>query len=291
MYRKKKYNKNNNCQNRTKEMFENIVNKFQEIIKNGDYKKFLRFQKCFKGYSFNNMVLIYSQFPEATMVAGKSKWLKLKRELTENAKKIWIIAPIPRQYKKKVKTIEDGKEVEKIEIVKYNAYKYVYVYDISDTTGKAIPLQSESERINCDDKAYLYDKLKEFSNVPVIEKELSGGTLGYYSEKENIIAIKNTLSINDKVAVLLHEIAHSIYDDFDYSKDRNLSEVFVESIAYIVADHFGLDTSPCSFNYIIKWAEGDPNIILDLGNKIQKCANEFIEKLEEFKNEQEKLVA
>ncbi len=282
---------NKSKENRTKEMFENIVNKFQEIIKNGDYKKFLRFQKCFKGYSFNNMVLIYSQFPEATMVAGKSKWLKLKRELTENAKKIWIIAPIPRQYKKKVKTIEDGKEVEKIEIVKYNAYKYVYVYDISDTTGKAIPLQSESERINCDDKAYLYDKLKEFSNVPVIEKELSGGTLGYYSEKENIIAIKNTLSINDKVAVLLHEIAHSIYDDFDYSKDRNLSEVFVESIAYIVADHFGLDTSPCSFNYIIKWAEGDPNIILDLGNKIQKCANEFIEKLEEFKNAQEKLVA
>ena len=136
---------------------------------------------------------------------GKAKWLKLKRELTEDAKKIWIVAPIPRQYNKKVKAIEDGEEIEKIETVKYNAYRYVYVYDISHTTGKAIPLQSE--RINCDDKAYFYDKLKEFSNVPVIEKELSGGTLGYYSEKENIIAIKNTLSINDKAAVLLHEIA------------------------------------------------------------------------------------
>ena len=220
---------------------------------------------------------------------GKAKWLKLKRELTEDAQKIWIVAPIPRQYNKKVKVIEDGEEIEKIEIVKYNAYRYVYVYDISHTTGKDIPLQSE--RINCDDKACFYDKLKEFSNVPVIEKELSGGTLGYYSEKENLIAIKNTLSINDKVAVLLHEIAHSLYDDFDYSKDRDLSEVFVESIAYIVADRFGLDTSHCSFNYIIKWAKGEPKTVIELGGKIQKCANEFIEKLEKFEMQDIELAA
>ena len=220
---------------------------------------------------------------------GKAKWLKLKRELTENAKKIWIVAPIPRQYDKKVKTIENGEEIEKVETVKYNAYRYVYVYDISHTTGKAIPLQSK--RINCDDKASFYNKLKEFSNIPVIEKELFGGTLGYYSEKENLIAIKNTLSINDKASVLLHEITHSLYDDFDYSKDRDLSEVFVESVAYIVADHFGLDTSHCSFNYIIKWAKGETKTVLELGGKIQKCANEFIEKLENFEMQELELAA
>lgn len=211
---------------------------------------------------------------------GKATWLKLKRELTEDAKKIWIVAPIPRKYNKKVKVIEDGEEIEKIETVKYNAYRYVYVYDISHTTGKAVPLQSE--RINCDDKAYFYDKLKKFSKVPVIEKKLLGGTLGYYSEKEKLIAIKDNLSINDKVAVLLHEIAHSLYDDFDYSQDRDLSEVFVESVTYIVADYFGLDTSHCSFNYIIKWAKGETKTVIELGGKIQKCSNEFIEKLENF---------
>jgi hypothetical protein len=220
---------------------------------------------------------------------GKATWLKLKRELTEDAKKIWIVAPIPRKYNKKVKAIEDGEEIEKIETVKYNAYRYVYVYDISHTTGKAVPLQSE--KINCDDKAYFYDKLKKFSKIPVIEKELFGGTLGYYSEKENLIAIKNTLSINDKASVLLHEIAHSLYDDFDYSKDRDLSEVFVESVAYIVADHFGLDTSHCSFNYIIKWVKGETKTVIELGGKIQKCSNEFIEKLENFEIQKLQLAA
>jgi len=201
--------------------------------------------------------------------------------------------------------------MEKVETIKYIAYKYVYVYDISYTTGKPIPLQSE--RINCDDKAYFYDKLKRFSDVPVIEEELLGATQGYYSKEKNKIAIKNTLSLNDKVAVLLHEIAHSLYDDFDYSQDRDLSEVFVESIAYIVADrfgldtshcevfvesvayivadHFGLDTSHCSFNYIIKWAKGEPKTVIELGGKIQKCANEFIEKLENFEKQELELVS
>lgn len=220
---------------------------------------------------------------------GKAKWLKLKRELTEDAKKIWIVAPIPKKYEKKVKVIENGEEIEKIETIKYNAYRYVYVYDISHTTGKAIPLQLQ--KINCDDMAYFYEKLKLFSKVPVIEKELSGGTQGYYSEKENIIVIKNTLSQNDKASVLLHEIAHSLYDDFDYKKDRNLSEVFVESIAYIVANHFGLDTSHCSFNYIIKWAHGDTKTVLDLGTKIQESANKFIEDLENFEIQDLELVA
>lgn len=220
---------------------------------------------------------------------GKSKWLKLKRELTENAKKIWIVAPIPKKYERKVKVIEDGKEVEKTEIIRFNFYKYVYVYDISHTTGKAIPLQSQ--KLNCNDMAYFYEKLKLFSKVPIIEKELSEGTQGYYSEKENIIAIKNTLSQNDKASVLLHEIAHSLYDDFDYKTDRNLSEVFVESIAYIVANHFGLDTSNCSFNYIIKWAHGDIKTVLDLGSKIQECANKFIEDLENFEIQDLELVA
>ena len=99
------------------------------------------------------------------------------------------------------------------------------------------------------------------------------------------------MSLDDKASVLLHELTHSLYDDFDYSKDRNLSEVFVESVAYIVADHFGLDTSLCSFNYIIKWAKGDPKTVLELGSKIQTCANLFIEKLEKFEVQELELAA
>ena len=280
---------NKSISNRTKEMFENIVNKLQKIINDGDYEKFLKFQKNFRNYSFNNLILIFSQFPDATQVAGKSKWLKLGRSPINGSKKIWIIAPIPREYDKKVKKIKDGEEIEETETIQYNAYRYVYVYDISQTTGKDIPLQNQT--LNSDDMSYFYEKLKSFSNFPITEEEILGGADGYYNPKGKNIVIKNTLSVDDKAAVLLHELAHALYDDFDYKTNRDLSEVFVESIAYIVADHFGLDTSKCSFNYIIKWAKGDTKVVIDLGNKIQKCANQFIDKIEKYELQEERLVA
>lgn len=281
--------KHKNSNTNMQKIFEKIVENLQVIVNNGEYEKFLKFQKNFRGYSFNNLILIFSQFPDATKVAGKSKWLKLKREVTKGAKKIFIIAPIPRSYQKKSKVIEDGKEIEKIETIKYNYYRYVYVYDISQTTGEPVPLQTQN--LNNNDMGYLYDKLKCFSHLPVIEKQIEGGTKGYYNKKDNIIAIKNTLSLNDKAAVLLHELAHSLYDDFDYGKDRDLSEIFVESVAYIVADHFGLDTSICSFTYILKWAKGEPKKVIELGTKIQKCANEFIDKIEKFEMQELKLAS
>ncbi len=69
MYHKRNYNKNNNFQNKTKEIFDRVVENLQTIVDNGDYEKFLKFQKNFRSYSFNNLILIFSQFPDATKVA------------------------------------------------------------------------------------------------------------------------------------------------------------------------------------------------------------------------------
>ena len=274
----------------TKKVFEETVRKLQSIVDNGDYEKFLKFQKNFRKYSFMNLVAIFYQFPNATQVAGKSTWQKLKRELLDDAQKIYILAPIPHKCSKKVKKIENDEEIEETINYQYNTYRKVFVYDISQTKGEPIPLANNT--INSSDMAYFYKKLKDFSKVPVIEKEIEGTAKGYYCESTNEIAIKSTLSPNDRASVLLHEIAHSLYDDFDYSKDRDLSEIFVESIAYIVANHFGLDTSICSFNYIIKWAKGETQTVIDLGSKIQKCSNKFIDLLENFEiQETEQLVA
>ena len=56
-------------QNKKKEIFDKVIEKLQSIVENGDYEKFLKFQKNFRDYSFNNLILIFSQFPDATRVA------------------------------------------------------------------------------------------------------------------------------------------------------------------------------------------------------------------------------
>ena len=275
--------KNTDKINKTKELFDKIVNGVNNIISSGEFERFLKFSKNFHQYSFNNIVLIYSQMKEATQVAGFKKWQSMGRKLKKGVHGIQIIYPIKRKYTKIIEgqdsLLDDNNKEQEVE---YMTYRYTYVYDISQTVGKPLPL--ENNALNSDNKKEFYEFLKAFSPYKIEEEDIFGTAKGYWIEKEQKIIIKKSLSIDDKVSVLLHELTHAFYDDFDYKEDRNLSETFVESVAYIVADYFDLDTSLCSFEYIASWVGEDTKIILELGDKIQKCANSFIKKLEEFYN-------
>ncbi len=275
--------KNTDKINKTKELFDKIVNGVNNIISSGEFERFLKFSKNFHQYSFNNIVLIYSQMKEATQVAGFKKWQSMGRKLKKGVHGIQIIYPIKRKYTKIIEgqdsLLDDNNKEQEVE---YMTYRYTYVYDISQTVGKPLPL--ENNALNSDNKKEFYKFLKTFSPYKIEEEDIFGTAKGYWIEKEQKIIIKKSLSIDDKVSVLLHELTHAFYDDFDYKEDRNLSETFVESVAYIVADYFDLDTSLCSFEYIASWVGEDTKIILELGDKIQKCANSFIKKLEEFYN-------
>ncbi len=276
--------KNRDKINKTKELFDKIVEGVNNIISSGEFERFLKFSKNFHHYSFNNIVLIYSQMKEATQVAGFKKWQSMGRKLKKGVHGIQIIYPIKRKYTKIIEgqdsLLNDDKKEQEVE---YLTYRYTYVYDISQTVGKPLPLDENS--LNSNNRSEFFDFLKSFSPYPIEEEDLFGNAKGYWLEKEQKIVIKKSLSMNDKVSVLLHELTHAFYDDFDYKKDRNLSETFVESVAYIVADYFNLDTSLCSFNYIASWVDGDTKIILELGDKIQKCANSFIKNLEKHYND------
>ena len=272
--------KSNYRKEKMQEAYTKVVESVQNIVDTGEYEKFLKFQNKINNYSFMNTIKIFTQFPDATLVFGKNDWEKRGRTVIDNPKGIKITAPIPKAYNKKVKEIVDGEEVEKEVTVHYNNYIDVTVYDVTETVGEPIPLQNKE--IVGEDRFLFFEKLKEFSKFPIIEEEMTGTKKGYFSPKKKLISLRKDLSINEKVSVLLHELTHGLYDDFNYKTDRNLSEVFVESVAYVVADYFGLDTSMCSFNYITKWADGDPKIVIDLGSKIQKTASQFIKKLEKF---------
>jgi len=287
-------NNNANKGIKTKEIFNKIVDGVNNIINTGEYAKFLKFSKNFTNYSFNNIVLIFSQMEDATQVAGFKTWQKMGRKLKKGAKGIQIIYPVKRKYSTKIEGqdsfLNNENEKQEEKIIEYLTYRPTYVFNISQTVGEPMPL--EDKRLNSNNREDFFEFLKSYSPYPIIEEELFGTTQGYWSSKKKQIVLKKTLSIDDKVSVLLHELTHALYDDYNYKEERNLSETFVESVAFIVADYFGLDTSMCSFNYITSWAEGDIKIVLELGNKIQKTATDFIKKLEtEFENKNIKIAS
>lgn len=119
----------------------------------------------------------------------------------------------------------------------------------------------------------LLDVLKTISernNVPVNEVQksddtvLNGGAKGYFSRKDNSITLDEGLSPTEKVTVLLHEMGHAdLHGDLDRLQrimgekvPTEMREVQAESVAYAVAQQFGITTDTSSFSYIAGWSKG-----------------------------------
>lgn len=286
---------------RNKVNYEKLLEGVQNVIKRGDYHKFLSMiNKIKNDYSFRNTMLVYVQNPNATIVKGFCDWNKLGRGVKKNPKTIFIYTPI--KYKKQ-KAIEgqqnvNGKEEKArkdatIEIIEGISYKRVAVYDIGDTYikkgSKRIPILDDKLENNTTKE--LYHALIALSPVPVITQEIHGIKKGYYDKTNKRIVLKESLSQDDKTAVLIHELCHCLYDDFVYETERNKSEIFVESVAFLVADYFGFDTSLCSFGYITNWGENNIKEFMKLSNKIKETADEFIELIKNSQSGQEKISA
>ena len=78
---------------------------------------------------------------------------------------------------------------------------------------------------------------------------------------------------------MIHEFAHSsLHKQTD--KNSNQREIEAESLAFVICDYFGIDTSDYSFGYIASYANGDIEEMKNILNEIQSNAHEIIERLE-----------
>lgn len=279
-----------------------LIQGVQKVIERGDYPKFLKAVKSIKNeYSFRNTLLVYAQNPDATIVKGFCDWNKLGRGVKKNPRTIYIYRPIKSKKNKKITGQQnlDGKEEKErseegtTEMIEGITYKRVAVFDIGDTYlkkgQKRIPILDDV--LDSDTTENLYNILLDVSPVSIILKDDIGTSKGYYSPKKQEIVLKSSLSQDDKTAVLIHELCHCLYDNFVYKDEREKSEIFVESVAFLVADYFNFDTSLCSFGYIVSWAKNDIKEFMNLSNKIKKTADKFIELIKNSEYKQQKISA
>ncbi len=63
-------------------------------------------------------------------------------------------------------------------------------------------------------------------------------------------------------------------------KSREVAEVEVESVAYIVCDALGLDTGDYSFAYVARWSGGAAELIKETGERVIRCAKQILEGME-----------
>ncbi len=81
------------------------------------------------------------------------------------------------------------------------------------------------------------------------------------------------------VKTLIHELAHALLHSDEFPRSKEVAEVEVESVAYIVCDAIGLDSGAYSFAYIARWAEGSPQLVR-AGERAIRCAGSILKCLE-----------
>ena len=64
-----------------------------KVFESGDYKAFLKIKESLKSYSFNNICMVYSQYPDAQAVKGFKAWKSFDREVVKGSKAIEIWCP------------------------------------------------------------------------------------------------------------------------------------------------------------------------------------------------------
>ena len=135
---------------RIKEITAGIEQGIKELFESDRYRKYLTTMSRFHKYSLNNVMLIHSQRPDATLVAGFNKWKNsFGRHVKKGEKGIQILAPTPYKIKVEKEKLdpdtklpmidENGNPVTEEKEVSIPMFKVVSVFDVSQTEGKPLP--------------------------------------------------------------------------------------------------------------------------------------------------------
>lgn len=280
-----------------KTLTEQLEKSIQDFMESEKYKAFLSSMAKFHNYSLNNQILIAVQKPDSTLCAGYTTWQKQNRYVKKGEKGIRIICPSPykKEYLKDVidkttgkpELLPDGKAKQEIVQKVIPFFKVGYVYDISQTEGQPLPEVTHRLKGDLDsDLKRLKEALLEVSPVPVAFQPVEGSANGFYSPAAGEIVVDSTLSEKQSLKTLIHETAHALLHNPEASSSqstRETKEVEAESVAYVVCQYFGLDTSDYSFGYIAGWSsgKGTPELKASLEN-IRNTSNEIISNVEQI---------
>lgn len=265
---------------RDSDTFKNYLSQMSEFNR--------RCNKYLHRYSPNNLLMIVMQDPTAQVVGSFSAWRKMGRPVKKGeTSHIQVWAPMRRAAMQK-KLDDDGNpildadgkpEMEpvrdengRVMRVIGGGFKLEPVFDISQTEGEPLPTLAQELKNPVENFADYEAAIRDISPLPIYysdapeaEKMRLGEAKGVCSFSDKMIVIKAGMSEEHTIKTMVHEVTHAKFhspdkltaalDEDGTGFSRNEIEVQAECTAFVVCDHFGLDTSDYSIPYIMSWGE------------------------------------
>ena len=260
---------------KTRELLEKLDKKIESVQSSEEFQSILETFSKFHSYSYHNSLLILTQKPDASFVAGYKQWQqKFNRHVKKGENGIAILAPF--SYKKRIEKVSDDNEKDKDlddeNYVKKTYFKPVYVFDVSQTEGADLPEIDTS----LDNKhQYLLNPILSLVNEKGVKlkfESLKNGLDGY--SKGGEIVINKALNPTEKAAVIIHELAHEILHSREERAvlTKEVKELEAEAVSFVVMDHYNLEIK--SDQYLALYKESYD--LKDSLKRISKLATSII---------------
>lgn len=244
---------------------------------------FLSTMARFHRYSLGNVLLIMTQFPEATHVAGFHTWKSLGRFVKSGEKGIAILAPmllkprdegsdsVPPSASFTNARPQDAADAPEKEL----RFRVVYVFDVSQTDGEPLPEFAKAEGDPGDNTERLKGLARQLSIELEYSEELRGAS---GVSKGGKILLQEGLAPAEEFTTLVHELAHEILHQGQSREGttKTSRELEAEAVAFVVAQAVGLDTGTASSDYIQLY-KGDKELLTKSLDSIRKAAGTILD--------------
>jgi antirestriction protein ArdC len=221
----------------------------------------------FHRYSLHNVLLIASQKPNASYLAGFRTWNGLGRFVKKGEKGILILAPIVRRK-------PESKDEEQDSPTSVAGFRAAYVFDLSQTDGKELPRigtvqgdpQECAERLHC--FAAAQGIAVEYSEEIAPARGVSTG---------GKIMLLPGQSQAEEFSTLTHELAHELLHRGNRraATSRRIRETEAEATAFVVCHAIGLETGSAASDYIQLW-QADAQLLTESLGHIREAASQML---------------
>lgn len=260
------------------------------------WQAWLAFARDFHRYSFNNVMLIFAQRPDATIVASYRTWAAKDRQVRKGEKALRVLGPIRRP----VPLLDDQRhpilddQGRPRQAQRVSRFRPVPVFDVSQTDGPPVPQPSPPELLAGDAPAGLWDALAREGaergyRLRRGDLEDLHGANGATSVTSREIWVRHDVDAAQAVKTLAHELGHVLLhaagDGGETVACQGIREVEAESVAFLLCAAHGLAADSYTFPYVATWASGPAAaeqvaitaIVTRTGSRVMAAAGQLID--------------
>ena len=257
--------------------------KIPSLFEAQQYIKLLGLFDKFHRYSYINIILIFSQFSNATYLAGFNTWKTVGFDVWNDPSRQILKEEHKGKGIRLLSPYTDAPSTNKRRLINF----VVSVYDISQTNDLP-PLEQTPEFISNPKTKHLLAAVREQSpyRISFAGREnniLQSGLIGYCDHASQIIVLSEEISGTRLLAEMMREVVKAEVELLGENQKEHF-DLITESVLYILNQHFGQCVSHHLNNFLFVSRYKD-NLLEDLSDAlytIQRLSHKLIEKIELF---------